>query len=83
MAMSCDDIARYSDKIQYEEASFWEKLRLKIHLAYCKGCKQYNENNSLLTKLFKKEDYKVLDTKDLQDINEILDKSLKDSQGIH
>ncbi len=67
---SCQDIAHYSDKMQYGEASFWERLKLKMHISYCERCKKYNSKNSLLTNIFKKKDYNVLDIKDLEEIKE-------------
>ena len=67
---SCREISKYSDKLQYGEASFWEKLKLKLHISYCERCKDYNSKNSLLTNLFKKKSYKVLENKDLEKIKE-------------
>ncbi|MGX1023016.1 hypothetical protein [Psychroflexus sp. MBR-150] len=67
---SCQQIAHYSDKLQYGEASFWEKLKLKIHISYCERCRKYNAKNGLLTNLFKKKDYEVLDVKDLEEIKQ-------------
>lgn len=74
---SCQDASLYSDKIQYEEASFWEKLKLKMHIAYCKRCRKYNNKNTTLTHLFKTHSYKTLDSKDIKDINTKLRKQLK------
>ena len=67
---SCQDVGHYSDKLQYGEATFWERLKLKIHILYCERCKKYNTKNSLLTDIFKKKEYNVLDIKDLEDIKE-------------
>ncbi len=67
---SCQEIAYYSDKLQYKEASFWEKLKLKMHISYCEKCKSYNEKNNLLTKLIKKNQYKSLDLNELKEIEE-------------
>ncbi|MHA7059656.1 hypothetical protein ACWGOQ_0020690 [Aquimarina sp. M1] len=51
--VSCENANHICDKNQYKEASFWEKVRLNIHLIYCKACRKYSANNSKLTKLFK------------------------------
>ena len=67
---SCQKISHYSDKLQYDEASFWEKLKLKLHISYCNRCKKYNKKNTILTRLFKDEKYNVLENKDLEDIKE-------------
>ena len=33
--MKCEDAGQVCDKSQYKEASFWEKLKLNVHLLYC------------------------------------------------
>lgn len=67
---SCQNVGHYSDKHQYGEASFWEKLKLKMHIVYCKRCNKYNTKNSLLTNIIAKNKYKVLNVKDLEEIKE-------------
>lgn len=49
--VSCEEANLFCDKNQYKEASFWEKVRLNIHFAYCKVCRQYSINNGKLTQL--------------------------------
>ena len=34
-----------------QEASFWDIVKLRIHLLYCKACKQYSKKNSELTSM--------------------------------
>ena len=77
MPKSCQDAARFSDKLQYEEASFWEKLRLKMHIAYCERCRKYNKKNSRITQLFKQKNYNVLDNKDLENIKQKVESHLR------
>lgn len=47
----CDEANHVCDKTQYKEATIWEKIKLNIHLLYCKACRKYTKNNSKLTKL--------------------------------
>ena len=49
--VSCDKAGHTCDKTQYNEASLWEKVKLNIHLLYCKACRKYSTNNAKLTKL--------------------------------
>ena len=49
--ISCEKASHVCDKSQYEEASFWEKIKLNLHLIYCKACRKYSNKNSKLTKL--------------------------------
>ena len=62
--VSCDVANHVCDKTQYKEASFWEKLKLNIHLLYCKACRKYTRNNSKLTKLVRESSVECLDTQE-------------------
>jgi hypothetical protein len=59
--IKCDDATLISDKKQYKEASFWERLKLSYHLMVCKNCKVYPSQNEILTKVlvYKSEQDKV------------------------
>lgn len=56
--MDCSNTAHCCDKAQYDEASFFEKIQIHIHLLFCKPCKKYTENNNKLTELVKKANLK-------------------------
>jgi len=49
--MPCTEAHIVCDKAQYNEASLWEKVKMAMHLAMCKICRQYTKNNVKLTKL--------------------------------
>ena len=51
--VSCSEANHFCDKNQYKEATFWEKVRLNIHLLYCRACRKYSAKNTKLTKLVK------------------------------
>ena len=50
----CQEANHICDKTQYKEASFWEKVKLNIHLIYCSVCRKYSARNGKLTKAIKK-----------------------------
>lgn len=50
----CDEANHVCDKTQYKEATLWEKIKLNIHLLYCRACRKYTKNNTKLTKLVTK-----------------------------
>jgi SPX domain protein involved in polyphosphate accumulation len=50
LKLKCQEANHICDKSQYKEASFWEKLRLTIHLLYCRACQKYTAKNKKLTK---------------------------------
>jgi hypothetical protein len=49
----CNEANHVCDKTQYKEATLWEKIKLNIHLVYCRVCRKYTKNNAKLTKLLK------------------------------
>jgi glutamate synthase domain-containing protein 2 len=51
--IKCDEASTICDKSQYCEASFYDKVRLQIHLFICKKCGLYSKQNKMMTRLFK------------------------------
>ncbi len=51
--LECHEANHICDKNQYREASFWEKVKLTIHLIYCRACRKYTQRNNKLTKAVK------------------------------
>lgn len=49
----CDKANHTCDKSQYKEASLPEKIKLNIHLIYCKAYREYTKTNIKLTKKIK------------------------------
>jgi hypothetical protein len=52
--ISCEEAKHICDKSQYGEASFWEKVKLKVRLSWCHITRAYSNKNSKLTELMKK-----------------------------
>ncbi|MFT4802144.1 MAG: hypothetical protein ACI93N_001921 [Flavobacteriaceae bacterium] len=68
--MKCEEASHVCDKSQYKEASFWEKVKLNIHLLYCIACRKYTKNNAQLSKILKKSDIKTMPLNDKKDLKE-------------
>ena len=68
--MKCEEAGHVCDKSQYKEASFWEKVKLNIHLLYCRACREYTKNNTKLSNVFKKSDIKTMPLNDKKDLKE-------------
>lgn len=51
---TCEEAELVCDKSQYGGLSFWEKVRLRLHLFYCDYCRTYTQRNQKLTLLFKR-----------------------------
>lgn len=54
MKITCDEATTICDKTQYKEATLWEKIKLNIHLLYCKHCGIYSKQNAVMTKCYEK-----------------------------
>jgi hypothetical protein len=52
MKLTCDQATTICDKSQYNEASFFEKLKLSLHLFLCKKCGKYAKQNSIMTQCY-------------------------------
>ena len=50
--INCDEATKICNKNQYKEASFYEKVKLSLHVFLCKKCRLYSEQNNFMTKLF-------------------------------
>ncbi len=59
MKLSCAEAAELCTKAEYKETSLREKIRLKLHLYFCRTCKDYHKNNKKLSGLLKKADLKT------------------------
>ncbi|SDG64003.1 hypothetical protein [Psychroflexus sediminis] len=65
---SCQKVAEYSDKQQYAEAGFWEKLRIQIHILHCRHCHAYHIKNEELTRLLQNHQLKFLSKSEKEEI---------------
>ena len=72
----CEEAGHTCDKTQYKEASLWEKVKLNIHLIYCRACREYTKNNTKLTKLVKKPEVECLNGKEKEQLKNNFKKEL-------
>ncbi len=66
--LNCDKAVNVCDKSQYNEASFIEKLLLKLHILLCKLCRGHVKRNVKLTKAIKSSKIKTLATEEKQQL---------------
>lgn len=52
--IDCSEASRFCDKAQYQEASFSERLKMRLHYLICESCKKYQTDNTRLSKLIEK-----------------------------
>ncbi len=70
--MKCDKAGYVSDKAQYLDAYFWEKIKLYMHLFFCKFCREYVKNNTKLSEAFVRSDLKTMTHNDKQKLKKTL-----------
>lgn len=74
--MKCEEAGHVCDKSQYKEASFWEKVKLNIHLIYCKACRDYTRSNTMLSKICKKSGIKTMPLNDKEDLKKKINQEM-------
>ncbi len=76
MKISCEEASHICNKSQYKEASFWEILKLKFHILYCKSCAMFTRKNTELTSLCERANLHSLPESDKEVMKEALKKQL-------
>ena len=75
----CEEANLVCDKTQYKEATLWEKIKLNIHLIYCKVCRKYTKTNTTLTKLVNRKPVN-LDAISKEQLRVVFEKELADQE---
>ena len=81
VVIPCDEANHVCDKTQYKEASFWEKIKLNIHLIYCRACRKYTKSNTKLTKTIKKSHVECLDKKCKESMKTTINIAIKEQSN--
>ena len=74
--MKCKDANHVCDKVQYKESSFWEKIKLSIHLLYCRACRKYTANNAKLSEVINESKIETIHTSEKEKMKEQLKKEM-------
>ena len=74
--LKCEDANHSCDKNQYKEATFWEKVKLNLHLVYCAACRKYSARNTKLSKALHEGDVKTMPKNDKTQLKEQLRKEM-------
>jgi len=77
--IACEEARHYCNKSQYKEASLLEKIKLNIHLLFCKVCLEYSKNNTKLTKFVKKAGFKSMDPSSKEEVKLVFKDALDDT----
>lgn len=80
MFIACDDAQMCCDKAQYNEATLLEKVKLTIHLMFCRACQVYTKNNNKLTKLMDDDKLTNFNSSEKSALENAFKEQLKNSQ---
>lgn len=75
--VECHEANHICDKNQYKESTFWEKIKLNVHLIYCSACRKYSARNVKLTKAVKNPKVQTVSASD----KEVMKQRLKEQLG--
>ena len=81
ITLPCDEANHVCDKTQYKEATLWEKIKLNIHLIYCRACRKYTKNNTKLSIKLKESKVDCLDKKCKDSMKKELDQAIKEQSA--
>ncbi|WP_223550935.1 hypothetical protein [Aestuariivivens sp. NBU2969] len=81
IVIPCDEANHVCDKTQYKNATLWEKIKLNIHLLYCRACRDYTKNNTKLTKAIQKSKVECLDQSTKIKMKTTLDKAIEEKSN--
>lgn len=62
--ISCDEAAIICNKAQYNEATFFEKMKLKLHVFICGPCASFTKKNTAFSTLCEKASLQGLSEKE-------------------
>ncbi|WP_179335799.1 hypothetical protein [Winogradskyella costae] len=78
--ISCDEAKHICDKAQYDEASTWEQLKLRLRLMYCHITKKYSRNNTKLSQTIEQSKVQCLKTEEFNKLQSQFEKELAKQQ---
>ncbi|WP_242085453.1 hypothetical protein [Aestuariivivens sediminis] len=78
IVIPCDEANHVCDKTQYKNATLWEKIKLNIHLLYCRACREYTKNNTKLSKAIAKSKVECLDKCDKEKMKQKLEEAINE-----
>jgi hypothetical protein len=78
--LNCDEAKIICDKSQYNESTFWERLRLGIRYAYCHITRSYVKRNKKLSNLVSDENVRCMNTDSKNELKTEFEKKLQHKQ---
>ncbi|WP_190809667.1 hypothetical protein [Flagellimonas sp. S3867] len=76
MKITCEEASHICNKSQYNEAGYWQMLKLRIHILMCKTCAKFTKQNKALTSLCERAGLNTLSESDKEIMKKDLEKHL-------
>lgn len=73
--ISCKKAGEYCDRAQYKEVRWKDILKLRVHLMFCKCCRDHSKNNHHLTCLMEKAELHKLTREEREHLKKLLEKA--------
>lgn len=77
LKIGCSEANHICDKSQYKEATLWEKIKLNIHLIYCRACRKYTARNTKLTQAIKNPKVNTVSEDEKSELQELLNQQMQ------
>lgn len=78
--ITIEEARHICDKIQYGEATLWERLKLSLRMTWCKITRNYTQKNTKLTSLCDLANLKAMDLDKKADLKKLLEKELSENK---
>jgi len=73
--LKCNEAAKVCDKTQYQEAGWFERICLRLHLLLCGCCRGYSSNNNKLSKALKSSKLQTLPPEDKKRMKKLIEQN--------
>lgn len=74
--ISCEEAKHICDKVQYDEATPWERLKLGLRLTWCNITKKYSRQNNKLSESLDKADVECMTLNEKESLKKSFDSEL-------
>ncbi|MDX1278775.1 hypothetical protein [Oceanihabitans sediminis] len=78
---SCQKASLICDKVQYQEATFFEKTKLLFHILMCRMCRKYTQQNKKLTQSINKAQVTCMQKQEKETLKETLSRAIQEQQS--
>lgn len=78
--ISLDEAHHICDKAQYEEATGWERFKLKLRYTWCRFTRNYIKKNTLLTETFQNNELHFLKPEEINSFKKEFDLALENNR---